>query len=109
MQVATDHAFTGTYVQRFHTNDPPKNASCPCSATLRTAEHIILHCLRYLRDRIDTAILQFAVPPTPPLYPHSLLLSKKRGVAKLLNFFDQTQTLSKPESGLPIPVPPEPD
>ncbi|KAI9436567.1 hypothetical protein H4582DRAFT_2078185 [Lactarius indigo] len=76
---------------------------------LRTAEHIIHHCPRYLQDRIDTGILRFAVPPTPPLYPFTALLSEKRGVGKLLAFFDQTRALSKPESGPPIPVPPEPD
>ncbi|KAI9434786.1 hypothetical protein H4582DRAFT_2080417 [Lactarius indigo] len=35
--------------------------------------------------------------------------SGKRGVGKSLDFFDQTRVLSKPESGPPIPVPPEPD
>ncbi|KAI9433731.1 hypothetical protein H4582DRAFT_969430 [Lactarius indigo] len=109
MQFATDHAFTGTYVQRFRNNNPPENASYPCSAPLRTAEHIIHSCPRYLQNRINTGILRFAVLPTPPLYPFTLLLSEKRGVGKLLDFFDQTRALSKPESGPPIPVPPEPD
>ncbi|KAI9430983.1 hypothetical protein H4582DRAFT_1859573 [Lactarius indigo] len=88
---------------------PPENAACPCGEPLRTAEHIIRHCPRYLHDRIDTGILRFAIPPAPPLHPFTDLLSEKRGVGKLLKFFDQTRALSKPESGPPIPVPPEPD
>ncbi|KAH9015535.1 hypothetical protein EDB85DRAFT_1875743 [Lactarius pseudohatsudake] len=105
MQVATDHAFTGTYVRRFRTNDPPENVACPCGAPLRDAIHVIHHCPRYLQPRISTAILSTAFAPIHPLYPFSKLLSTKEGAERLLKFFDQTRALSMPESGPPIPVP----
>lgn len=41
LQIATDHAFTGTYVQHFRMNDPPEAIECPCGAHIRSAEHII--------------------------------------------------------------------
>ncbi|KAH8994407.1 hypothetical protein EDB86DRAFT_3103002 [Lactarius hatsudake] len=109
MQVATDHAFTGTYVQRFRKNDPPENVSCPCGHALRDSDHIIRHCPRYTEDRISTAILSTAFASVHPLYPFPDLLSTRDGAERLLKFLDLTRALSKPESGPPLNVPPEPD
>ncbi|KAH9162694.1 hypothetical protein EDB89DRAFT_2024606 [Lactarius sanguifluus] len=107
MQVATDHAFTGTYVQRFRTNDPPENISCPCGAEVRDSIHVVLECPRYVQARIDSGIL-----PTRPHHqplPFSSLLGTRKGIKMLLDFFDKTRALSCPETGPPLPVPPEPD
>ncbi|KAH8977668.1 hypothetical protein EDB92DRAFT_1808382 [Lactarius akahatsu] len=107
MQVATDHAFTGTYVQRFRKNDPPGNVSCPCGHALRDSDHIIRHCPRYTGDRISTAILSTAFAPVHPLYPFHDLLSTRVGAERLLKFLDLvTRALSKPGSGPPLNVPP---
>ncbi|KAH9059490.1 hypothetical protein EDB87DRAFT_1684569 [Lactarius vividus] len=92
MQVATDHAVTGTYVQRFRKNDP--------------REHVVP---LYFTARRNTAILSSAFAPVNPLYLFHKLLSTREGAERLLKFFDQTCALSMPESGPPLPVPPEPD
>ncbi|KAH9015664.1 hypothetical protein EDB85DRAFT_1875630 [Lactarius pseudohatsudake] len=109
MQVATDHAFTGTYVQRFRKNDPPENIACPCGHPIRDADHVIRHCPRFTQPRLSTAILSAALSPINPIYPFHLLLSEREGIGRLLKFLGLTQALSKPESGPPPPVPPEPD
>ncbi|KAH9008409.1 hypothetical protein EDB85DRAFT_1883488 [Lactarius pseudohatsudake] len=109
MQVATDHAFTGTYVQHFRKNYPPENVACPCGHPLRDADHVICHCPRFTQPRLSTAILSAAFAPTNPIYPFHLLLSEKEGIGRLLKFLSLTRALSKPESGPPPPVPPEPD
>ncbi|KAH9053721.1 hypothetical protein EDB87DRAFT_1689969 [Lactarius vividus] len=109
MQVAMDHAFTGTYVQRLRKNDPPENQSCPCGHRLRSSRHTIHHCPSYLTPRRNTAILPSAFAPVNPLYPFHELLSTHEGAERLLKFFDLTRALSMPKSGPPIPVPPEPD
>ncbi|KAH9025598.1 hypothetical protein EDB85DRAFT_2292172 [Lactarius pseudohatsudake] len=105
MQIATDHAFTGTYVQRFRPDDPPENISCPCGHPIRDSDHIIRHCPRFTRDRLNTTILSAAFAPVNPIYPFPDLLSTKDGANRLLNFQDQPRALSKPESGPPIPCP----
>ncbi|KAH9054965.1 hypothetical protein EDB87DRAFT_1357122 [Lactarius vividus] len=91
MQVATDHAFTGTYVQRFRKNDPPENISCPCGHNLRSSRHIIHHCPRYFNACRNRAILSSAFTPVNPLYPFHKLFSTRDGAEHLLKFFDQTR------------------
>ncbi|KAH8978763.1 hypothetical protein EDB92DRAFT_1778324, partial [Lactarius akahatsu] len=101
MQVATDHAFTGTYVQHFRTNDPPENISCPCGQAVRDAKHIIRECPRYNRARVDTGIY-LARPGHPvPLPSLQSLLGTHKGIRMLLAFFDSTRALSAPEQGPP--------
>ncbi|KAH9019251.1 hypothetical protein EDB85DRAFT_1873275 [Lactarius pseudohatsudake] len=80
MQVTTDHAFTGTYVQRFHKNDPPENISCPCGNPLQDVDHIIRRCPCYLQARISTGILSTALTPINTLHPFHELLSTRVGV-----------------------------
>ncbi|KAH9036895.1 hypothetical protein EDB85DRAFT_2142927 [Lactarius pseudohatsudake] len=109
MQVATDHAFTGTYVQRFRKADPPENISCPCGAAVRDAYHITQECPRYRHARVDVGIYSTRPHHTQSLIPLQSLLGTRKGAEMLLRFFDQTRALSKPETGPPLPVPPEPD
>ncbi|KAI9443597.1 hypothetical protein H4582DRAFT_1926001, partial [Lactarius indigo] len=109
MQVATDHAFTGTYVVRFRTNDPPENISCPCGAPLRSPEHLIHRCPRFLTSRISAGVLSAAYAPIHPVYPYTALFSTLEGASRLLSFLQLSRAASRPESGPPPPeVPPEP-
>ncbi|KAH8985306.1 hypothetical protein EDB92DRAFT_2028806 [Lactarius akahatsu] len=109
MQVATDHAFTGTYVQRFHTNDPSENISCPCGKAVRDAEHIIRECPHFIRAQVDSGIY-LARPGHPVSLPLlQSLLGTRKGIGMLLAFFDSRRALSALESSPPLPVPPEPN
>ncbi|KAH8991201.1 hypothetical protein EDB92DRAFT_1798332 [Lactarius akahatsu] len=107
LQIAVDHAFTGTYVQRFRTNDPPENTSCPCGETVRSTEHILLHCPRFVRPQISHTILSTAFCPINPLYPNTDFFSTRTGEKKLCRFLQETGALSWPDSGPPPYVPPE--
>ncbi|KAH8988266.1 hypothetical protein EDB86DRAFT_2749587, partial [Lactarius hatsudake] len=94
-QVAVDHAFTGTYIQRFRpsTGNPPENASCPCGEPIRTAAHVLLHCPRFIRPRTTHAllsILSMAFAPIHPIYPHTRLFSTRDGAKKLCKFLQDT-------------------
>jgi hypothetical protein len=40
-QLAVDHAFTGSYTQRFCPADPPESLWCPCGFHLRNPDHLI--------------------------------------------------------------------
>ncbi|KAH9021926.1 hypothetical protein EDB84DRAFT_1250813, partial [Lactarius hengduanensis] len=61
------HTFTGTYARRFRPSDPPETTSCPCGEATRSAEHILLHCPRFVQPRISFAILSTAWNPVHPL------------------------------------------
>jgi hypothetical protein len=56
LQVAVDHAFTGTYVTRFRPGDPPRAQTCPCGAPLRSPQHITHTCYRYTWERAAAGI-----------------------------------------------------
>ncbi|KAH9161663.1 hypothetical protein EDB89DRAFT_1913739 [Lactarius sanguifluus] len=107
MQVVTDHAFMGTYVKQFRTNNPPENISCPCGEEVWDSYHVVLECLHYVQVRINSGILS-THPHHQPL-PFSSLLGTRKGAKMLLDFFDSTCALSCLETGPPLPVPPEPD
>ncbi|KAH8977628.1 hypothetical protein EDB92DRAFT_1808527 [Lactarius akahatsu] len=104
-----DHAFTGTYVQCFCTNDPLENISCPCGEAVQDAEHIICECPRFIRAWIDSGIYS-ARPGRPVSLPLlQSLLGTHKGIGMLLVFLNLTCTLSAPETSPPLPMPPEPD
>ncbi|KAH8993209.1 hypothetical protein EDB86DRAFT_2805770 [Lactarius hatsudake] len=110
LQVATDHAFTGTYSRRFRPNDPPSHTTCPCGAPLRSSEHILLHCPRFVQPRISFAIRSVAWGAIHPLLPFPRFFSSREGADKLCKFLQFTCALSRPDPGPPPPeVPPEPD
>ncbi|KAH9169233.1 hypothetical protein EDB89DRAFT_2073183 [Lactarius sanguifluus] len=73
LQVATDHAFTGTYARRFRPSYPPESTSCPCGEATgtRSVEHILLHCPRFVQPCISYAILSTAWNPVHPLLQYS--------------------------------------
>ena len=111
LQLACDHAFTGSYSKHFHHTDPPEFHSCPCGYGLRNPTHLILHCPRHTNQRVNAGIAGHYNPPTL-----TQLFSTKRGVAYLLDFLKASKVATQPECG-PIPpvhlhpepkVPPEP-
>ena len=112
LQLAVNHAFTGSYTKRFRPADPPESHTCHCGYGLRTPRHIIIHCARHTQQRINTAIIG-----TRPPISFTKLFTTKRGAARLLDFIQLTGVGTRPETG-PIPpsnlvpepdVPPEPD
>ena len=56
LQLAVDHAFTGSYAQRFRPLDPPETLGCPCGAPLRTPGHVIRECPLFYQTRVNRAI-----------------------------------------------------
>ena len=44
LQLAVDHAFTGSYAARFRPSDPPHSLTCLCGAAMRDPDHIIRRC-----------------------------------------------------------------
>jgi hypothetical protein len=41
LQLAVDHAFTGSYASRFRPLDPPSSLTCPCSHHMHNPHHVI--------------------------------------------------------------------
>jgi hypothetical protein len=56
LQLAVDHAFTGTYARRFRPADPPETTTCPCRAHSRSPSHLICKCLCLLQHCINAGI-----------------------------------------------------
>jgi hypothetical protein len=55
-QLAVDHAFTGSYAQRFRPSDTPETLACPCGVPLRTPQHITRECPLFYQTRVNHAI-----------------------------------------------------
>jgi hypothetical protein len=105
LQLAVDHAFTGTYARRFRPADPPETTTCPCGAYTRSPSHLILECPRLLQHRINAGI-----------HTHHRTLTLKKlhssitHVHKLLTFITEGKVAFRPpEFPTVIPIPPEPD
>src|SRR6266702_846068 len=101
LQLAMDHAFTGSYAKRFRPSDPPESVSCPCGAGLRDPPHLILHCPRFLQQRINAGIYSHS-----SLLPYNHLYAKK-GVVQFLSFLTESKAGSRPAMGSPDRVPPQ--
>ena len=56
LQLAVDHAFTGSYTKRFRPSDPPESLTCKCRAILRDPNHILRHCPIFHTQRVNAAI-----------------------------------------------------
>ena len=91
IQLAVDHAFTGSYVARFRPSDPPDTLRCPCGSPTCDPSHIILDCPLFHEARTLTKII------TPS---HSLtlrqLMSDGKYVPRLLQFLDITRVAARP-------------
>jgi hypothetical protein len=102
-QLAVDHAFTGSYAQRFRPADPPETLTCPCGAPLRTPQHITQDCPLFYQTRVNHAIHTYgrtiAYSALYNSHPH-----------KLLSFLRDSRAASRPpDFGPPVEVAPEPD
>jgi hypothetical protein len=103
LQLTVDHAFTGSYAQRFRPADPPKTLTCPCGAPLRTPQHITRECPLFYQTRVNHAIHTYgctiAYSTLYNSHPH-----------KLLSFLRDSRAASRPpDFGPPVEVAPEPD
>lgn len=84
-----------------------ENISCPCGEPVRTSDHILRHCTRFTTTHLPLPRHpQHGVEPHPPSPALPPLL--REGGEKLCKFLQDTCALSKPESGLPPYVPPNP-
>jgi hypothetical protein len=104
LQLAVDHAFTGSYTARFRPADPPESLLCPCGALLHTPQHLTLECRRFFQHRLNSGIYSFH---RTLRYPQ--LYASVKDAHRLLAFLQTSHTAFRPETGPPIPPPPEPD
>jgi hypothetical protein len=106
LQLAVDHAFTGSYAKRFHPLDPPKSLQCPCGASHRNPNHLIRDCRLYYLTCISCKITTHGCTmPLKSLFSHLV-----EHAHRLLSFIHQMcAAMCPPEIGQPIPVEPEPD
>jgi hypothetical protein len=56
LQLAVDHAFTGSYVSRFRPLDHPKSLTCPCGFHIHNPNHLIRDCRLYYLTHISCKI-----------------------------------------------------
>jgi hypothetical protein len=105
IQVAVDHAFTGTYVDRMRTNDPPEARRCPCGHALRSPEHVALHCHRF-----DWSHMVANISNQPhPLPFRRLVGPRKKDALRLLMFIQESLAFTRPEVGPTDYEPPAPE
>jgi hypothetical protein len=106
LQLAVDHAFTGSYASKFRPLDPPSSLSCPCSAPLRNPHHLIRNCCIHYLTRVSTLITTRGhTLSLKQLFSHSV-----EHAHCLLSFIHRSRVAMRPpETGRPLPVEPEPD
>jgi hypothetical protein len=56
VQLAVDHAFTGSYARRFRPSDPVETNACKCGAPIRTPSHLIRECPQHYQAWINAGI-----------------------------------------------------
>ena len=104
LQLAVDHAFTGSYVARFRPLDPPESQYCPCGALWRDPPHLTLLCPRFASEHRNLDIANFH-----RTLPFRALFSSKKHAHLLLRLIAATSLTTHPETGPPLYIPPEPD
>ena len=57
LQLAVDHAFTGSYARRFRPADPPETHLCVCGPVLRDPAHLLTRCPLFHQQRVDAVII----------------------------------------------------
>ena len=104
LQLAVDHAFTGSYAARFRPSDPPESQYCPCGALWRDPPHLTLLCPRFAFTRRNLGIATYR-----RTLPFKAFFSHKKHAHLLLRLITETSLATRPESGQPLYIPPEPD
>lgn len=89
LQLAVDHAFTGTYAIRFRTSDPEEASECPCRAPFRTDTHTFYDCPRLALER---HLSRMTYNGTRTRY-HAIYHSRASHV--LLDFLQKSRALSR--------------
>jgi hypothetical protein len=106
LQLAVDHAFTGSYTKRFRPLDPPPSLRCPCSHPLRTPHHIIRDCRLFYLQRVGHRITANG----RTLSLKTLFSTTTQASHRLLSFIaDSRAAMRPPEIGRWANIPPEPD
>jgi hypothetical protein len=59
LQLAVDHAFTGSYATRFRPLDPPSSLHCPCGYHLTSPHHLIRDCHLFYRQQVGHRITTY--------------------------------------------------
>lgn len=84
LQLAVDHAFTGSYASRFRPSEPPSTYSFTCGEVLRDPDYILHECRLFYQPRIDTAIHTpyhtLSLRELYNVHPNCLLFLKQSGV-----------------------------
>jgi hypothetical protein len=106
LQLAVDHAFTGSYAKWFRPLDPPSSLHCPCGHPMRSPHHLIRDCQLYYLQRVGHQITLYG--RTLPL--KTLFSSTPQLAHRLLSFIsDLCAAMRPPETGHWANIPPEPD
>jgi hypothetical protein len=104
LQLAVDHAFTGSYARRFRPNDPPHSLRCPCGFHLRNPDHLIRHCRFFYLHRLSNLIISRGIILSlKTLFSHLVEHSHR-----LLSFIQQSRAAMRPPE-TEVRPPPEPD
>jgi hypothetical protein len=106
LQLAVDHAFTGSYAKCFRPADPPESLQCPCGFHLRNPDHIIRHCRFFYLLHTSCLITSHGRPlPLKSLFSHLV-----EHAHRLLSFIQQTHAAMRPPEMEEVQrMPPEPD
>ncbi|KAH9067012.1 hypothetical protein EDB83DRAFT_2596874 [Lactarius deliciosus] len=105
LQLAVDHAFTGTYVIRFRPGDPEEASACPCGALFKTDIHILYDCPHQLipvARHLSRIVYNGIRTPYGGLY-------RSKNSHRLLTFLQLSGAMSKPDPGPVTEMSPEPD
>jgi hypothetical protein len=106
LQLAVDHAFTGSYTRRFRPSDPPASMRCPCRHPLHNPHHLIRDCRLFYLQRVGHRLIDHG--RTLPL--KTLFSTTSQMAHRLLSFIaDSRAAMCPPEIGHWVNIPPEPD
>jgi hypothetical protein len=106
LQLAVDHAFTGSYARRFRPLDPPSSLRCPCGHPLCTPHHLIRDCRLFYLKRISHQIISHG----RTLALNTLFSSTPQMAHRLLSFIANSRAvMCPPETRCWANIPAEPD
>jgi hypothetical protein len=106
LQLAVDHAFTGSYAKKFRPLDPPHSLCCPCGHPLRNPHHMIRDCHLFYLQRVGHKITTNG----RTLSLKTLFSTTTHMAHRLLSFIsDSRAAMRPPEIGHWANIPPEPD
>jgi hypothetical protein len=106
LQLAVDHAFTGSYAKHFWPLDPPPSLCCPCGHPLHTPHHLIRDCRLFYLKRVGHKI----TTQGHTLSLKTLFSTSAEMAHRLLSFITNTHAAMRPpEIGRWMNIPPEPD